>query len=254
MKKQVLIYCFYLFLLCLFGCVEPQTKSKVEQKKLGMLEKQHPDDSIVVNYRKDGRILSEYILRNGKKNGKAINYYENGKIHSEIMFAEDVKHGKTKWFFENGKIYRISPYFKGKLHGTQEIYRRDGNIFAQIPYRYGQVVVGTKEYSKSGKLINNNLEIKFLSDDKMLFEEAFYLKMNLSNGSKDVEYHHVHFDERIKDTLFLRIPQKKGVGIMKFKVPRNTFIMEKIRIRAVTKTKNKNPIAIEKTYNLAVEN
>src|SRR5688572_5396001 len=116
--------------------------NKTEKKK-----KLPKRDGLVINKRKDGSILSEITLKDGKLHGPAKDYYVDGTLHAEFTYVAGLLENELKWYHKNGKLYKVSPYLHGKIHGTEKIYNTEGKLIAEQPYNYGFPGIGLKEYS-----------------------------------------------------------------------------------------------------------
>ena len=210
-------------------------------------------DTVLINYNDKGLLLSEVTVKNNKMNGLAYNYYENGKIQNEISYVDGIKNGRATWNYENGKLYRETSYKDGEIDGIQKKYYEDGKLMAEVPYKNGVLQPGTREYSTSGTLKKNLPEIKIEAIDKIAFESQYILRVSLSKKQSNVKLYRITESMRGNS---VRVPLilKDGYAEIKWILPKGTFIMEKVIIVAEYTTNLSNPVIIEKSYNVAVEN
>ena len=101
-------------------------------------------------YNREGNLIYEGELFQGKKNGKGKEYNEKGQLIYEGEFLNGEKHGK-------GKIYNIeenleieSEFFNGKEIGISKTYKH-GILIKEI--NYSKPYTEGKEYNEQGKLI-----------------------------------------------------------------------------------------------------
>ena len=72
----------------------------------------------MINYFESGKIQSEYIYVNGKKNGMCKEYYENEQIKSQCEFFNGKKNGHFTTWYENGTTRRLEvTYINGNKEG-----------------------------------------------------------------------------------------------------------------------------------------
>ena len=243
---------FQLFvLLFAFSCAQPAKEPAKEADSGKKFRISEQGDTIVINYRKNGKLLSEVTVKNGLQNGLCLNYYENGKIQNEIWYQDGDKNGRATWNYESGKLYRETPYVDDEIEGIQKIYYEDGKLMAEIPYKKGELLVGTKEYNKEGNLKKNYPEIVFEPVDKMAFDNKYYLRIYLSKNDPDAKFFNVtEVDGKKYD---IPLPLLNGVAEMNWFVPKNKYVMEKVTVAVEFNTVLNNPVRFEKTYNVAAD-
>lgn len=244
----------YLILLALYfvtGCVQPDKKHHIETESDKRFRINEQGDTVLMNYRKNGKLLSEVTIKNGMQNGLCLNYYENGNIQNEIWYKDGYKKGRVTWNYESGKLYRESTYVYDEIEGIQKKYYEDGKLMAEIPYKKGVLLVGTREFNKEGKLKKNYPEIIFEPIDKMAFENKYYLRISLSKKEPDAKFYEVALVDGIKYNI--PIPIKNGVAELNWFVPENGYVMKKVTIAVEFNTVLSNPVRLEKTYNLAAD-
>jgi hypothetical protein len=209
-------------------------------------------DTVMMIYHENGKLSSEIIIKNRMKNGLAVNYYENGEIKNEIPYKDNLKEGRVTWNYESGALYRESTYVHDEIEGIQTRYYEDGKLMAEIPYKSGKVLTGTKEYSKEGKLKTHYPEIQFEAIDKLAFENKYFLHLSLSKKDLDAKFFKV---TEINGTIYdIPIEIKGEMAELSWYLPKGDYIMEKVTVAAEYYTVLNNPVRLEKTYNLAIEN
>ncbi len=241
-----------IIVLFIAGCQEVSQKNKDQQTS----PEPEQNDTIKIkkSYYSDGSIKSEVPIVEGKRHGIAKNFYSDGTVSHKVVYENGLRHGASKWYYETGELYRETPYVKGKMEGIRKKYYRNGNLKAEIPFRNGYPVRGLKEYNVNGNPVNKNYpEIIFNPIDKLAFENEYILEFRLSDNRKNVKYFLVKETDADRK-LRIELTSKDGKGKREFYVPPGQFVMEKITILAMTKTKMGNVYVTEKTHNLAIEN
>jgi hypothetical protein len=238
--------------IILSGCNSYFTNPKQDASQLPPFRINENNDTVLINYRENGTVVSEVTIKNHRMNGLAINYYENGKIQNEINYKDGQKDGRVTWNYEKGNLYRETHYVEGEIDGVQKLYYEDGKLMAEVPYVKGKLQPGTKEYNSDGKLKKNYPEIIFEPIDKSAFENKFILRISLSKKQKDTKF--FRLIEIGGKTITTGLDLKEGFAEITWTVPKGTYRMEKVRIIAEFDTNYGNPMRIEKSYNLAVEN
>ena len=205
-------------------------------------------------YEKSGALKTEITVKDNKKNGPAKKFYPTGEVHTLVHYVNSVKEGETIWYYRNGNPYRVTNYINGKMDGIRKIYYEDGTLQAEIPYKKGKLTEGTKEYQKSGEIIENNQEIIIDTYDNLRIENKYILKMNLKEKSKKVEF----FNEiTSSEGTKILAPIKTNVshtGVIEYNIPKGSNIITVLKIYAKYETKLGHPAMISTSYNLVAEN
>jgi len=245
---------FFLHMLCLlfaFGCAQPAkepVKDAISDKHFKINDQ---GDTILIKYRKNGKLLSEVTVKNGLQNGLCVNYYENGNIQNEIWYKDGDKNGRVTWNYESGKLYRESTYVDDEIEGIQKLYYEDGKLMAEVPHKNGKLLTGTREYNKEGKLKKNYPEIIFEPLDKIAFENKYFLRISLSKNANDAKFYNVMDVEGKKYDI--PMPLQNGVAELNWFVPKNRYVMEKVTVAVEFMTVLNNPVRLEKSYNVAAD-
>jgi hypothetical protein len=232
--------------------VEATHTPKVKDKKP---KKEPKKDGLVINKRKDGSILSEINLKDGKMHGPAKDYYADGTLHAEFNYIDGKLEDEMKWYHKNGKLYKITPYLHGEIHGVEKIYNADGKLIAEQPYKNGFAGAGLKEYSSEGKLVQNKATLVVEPIDNIVLKGEYILKIYLSDKSKNVKFYtgNLTGGTYMNDNL-IGILTKNGVAEIRYTVPAGFYAMEKLNIVAEKNTKQGGKYITQTKYNLAIEN
>jgi len=246
MKLKVNIFSILIFLILNSCNLFTDSKSQNEVENNG-------EKILKSYYKKSGDIKTEITVKNNKKNGPAKKYYASGELHTLVHYIDNIKEGKTVWYYKNGNPYRVTNYKNGKKEGIRKIYYEDGKLQSEIPYLNDKLKIGTKEYDKKGNLITKVPNIQFYGIDYLKFEGRFILQISLSNNSKRVKF----FEERTISTdekVLVRLNSKNGIAQIEYNLLPGYFEMKRINIFAEYKSNLGNPILLEGSYNLAIEN
>ena len=79
-------------------------------------------------YYESGKLKSETIYKNDKKEGVEKTYYDTGKLKSETPYKNDKKEGVEKTYFETGKLKSETTYKNGKKEGVEKTYFDTGKL------------------------------------------------------------------------------------------------------------------------------
>jgi hypothetical protein len=253
MKNPILFFAlmFFVFGSCEHFNTRRIVTSKGESKEIIVNEN---GDSIMVYYRTDGTIRSKATFKGRYKNGPAYNYYVDGKVQNEIHYNDGYKHGIAKWYYESGRLYRETNYINGQKDGIQKFYYETGELKAEVPYKMGQLQLGTKEYLKSGKLFKDYPEIIVKTIDNMRVKNSYSLQFSLKPPRSKVEFYLVKIVGGKEAKVSLESFTRDGVAEYEYTIYPGYSIMEKVEVRAETKSKHGIPVILRRTYNLAIEN
>jgi antitoxin component YwqK of YwqJK toxin-antitoxin module len=229
--------------------------SNEHTEKPSTKKKQPKKDGLVVNKRKDGSILSELNLKDGKLHGPAKDYYADGTLHAEFTYEAGVLEKELKWYHKNGKLYKVTPYLHGKIHGTEKIFSTEGKLLAEQPYKNGFPGVGLKEYSSEGNVLPSKLTIVIEEVDNIALKREFVVKISLSDKARNVKFYTGQLSEgKYMNDNLIGILTKGGVGEIRYSVPPGFYTMEKLNIIAQKTTRQGGKLIMQTKYNLAIEN
>jgi hypothetical protein len=209
-------------------------------------------DTVKIAYHPNGNKSSEYTIRDRRMHGPAFNYYEDGTLKNEIIYKEGLQDGRATTYYENGALYRESVFVNGNIEGIQKRYYENGKLMAEVPYKNGELQLGTKEFNQDGKLKEIRPEILLNLEDRSAFDGEFILHMSLSKKQKGTKFYRQTIVER--KSYLVDIPVSDGMGKMSWKLRKGGYLMEKLNIVTEYTTILGNPVRLEKTYNLAIEN
>jgi antitoxin component YwqK of YwqJK toxin-antitoxin module len=229
--------------------------SNSQQVKEEKPKKQSKKDGLVVNKRKDGSVLSEITLKEGKMHGPAKDFYADGTLHAEFSYVDGLLEDELKWYHKNGKLYKITPYLHGKIHGTEKIHNTEGKLMAELPYKNGFPGMGLKEYSSEGNLVAHEVKVVVEEIDNIVLKGEYLLKIYLSDKSKNVKFYTGNLTEgKYMNDDLIGILTKDGIGEIRYAVPPGFYAMEKLNIIAEKQTKQGSKYITQTKYNLAIEN
>lgn len=113
----------------------------------------HPDSletGIRLFFDKDGKVLFEFHLVDGKKNGKQKEFYTNGVTRKIVQYRNDTLHGMEGIYNNRGNLIEGNYYEKGKRHADSYQLSDDGSL---IRYRlfHNDTLFYERSYSDSIK-------------------------------------------------------------------------------------------------------
>jgi antitoxin component YwqK of YwqJK toxin-antitoxin module len=109
----------------------------------------------VRTYYKNGQLNTEVNMKDGKLNGILKTYFENGQLKGEMNYIDGVIEGYTKTYFENGQLKLDANMRDGEPEGSNKVYYENGQLRGEVNYKNGKRNGIFKEYDNSGKLISS---------------------------------------------------------------------------------------------------
>lgn len=111
----------------------------------------------VVKYKDDTKEIYN-LDKNGLIQGAIKRYYTNGKIKSEVLYEDDKKNGIEKEYYENGSLYKIGGWVNGKQMADLFEYDLKGNLISHKFYTLGEgnKFIFYREYDSIGNIINED--------------------------------------------------------------------------------------------------
>lgn len=204
-------------------------------------------------YFTNGNLRSAVNYKDGVKHGEAKNYYDNGKVKLAMTYNNGKREGKSYFYYKDGQLYRESNYFENQLDGIRKIYK-NGKLKAEIPYKADQPGKGIKEYLLNGKLKTNYPKIIISPKDQRLTTGEYHLDIYFSEVNPKDEFYLMELvDGKFVPPGSFPIDASKGRARITIDVLPGTFIMKKINIIGVHKTKQGNPYVLSRSYNLSIE-
>ena len=84
------------------------------------------------SYDSDRRLVREFGLLNGDRDGLYITYFPDGTVHEMHMFARGLRHGRNLTYYENGNIMYDDSWVEGRRLGRCKKYFENGNLQSSI--------------------------------------------------------------------------------------------------------------------------
>jgi len=103
-------------------------------------------DGVTKDYDEDGKLMTEWMCKDGHLNGITRLYYDNGELEKASSYIDDVRQGVTYGYYDTGALKSICNYKDGKLDGIHKIYRKNGDIKEYTIYKDG-VNLGDGEHT-----------------------------------------------------------------------------------------------------------
>jgi antitoxin component YwqK of YwqJK toxin-antitoxin module len=108
----------------------------------------------VVSYYKDGKIETESLFKNGKREGLSKLFYENGNLKMKIPYKNNAAEGLAEIYYESERIMYESFFKKGKKEGLEKYYYENGKIRHEINYENGKREGAGKSYFPNGAILD----------------------------------------------------------------------------------------------------
>ncbi|WP_319502246.1 hypothetical protein [uncultured Draconibacterium sp.] len=181
------IHCLSAALLFLLACNSDPKKEVSENKG----EESTGLEIIKRPYRNSDQIEYEISVVKGTaiKHGIQKRYYLHGSLYSAIPYIAGKKQGVAYTYYQAAldrepQVWKEQPYEEDELNGTCKRYHRDGTLQAEYEYKNGLRAVGLKEYTESGKEIE---EPKLLLT-KHRVATGYLIEARLSEDYDNVDY------------------------------------------------------------------
>jgi len=127
----------------------------------------------IFNY--DGKVVSQIIYKNGKRNGLFISYDDDGTLKFKQNLIDDKKNGITIHYHKNGQVFSETNYVDDKEEGIETGYYENGNLWSRKTYVNGEEKGPVEEYYENGQL-SANLSFYWYSSEK---SRSFYKGKNI---------------------------------------------------------------------------
>ncbi len=162
--KQLLILSF---LLCLCTCTKqnkdkkpPDLKvlnydSDLKKTNYGWFYKEKAFSGYMIQAEKDGRIVYESPIIEGKENGLAKGTYNSGEKLLEQNFINGKVEGEFKQWWPNGRIRYLFHYKNDKFDGSLLVFFPNGKKREESNYQLGEKEGVQRVWSEKGLLISN---------------------------------------------------------------------------------------------------
>ncbi|WP_303921150.1 toxin-antitoxin system YwqK family antitoxin [Draconibacterium sediminis] len=149
-------YCLSAALLFLVACNSEPKREAPENTS----EESNGLEIVKRPYRNSEKIEYEISVVKGTtiKHGIQKRYYLHGSLYSTIPYVAGKQQGVACTYYQAAldsepQIWKEQPYEEDELHGICKRYHRDGTLQAEYEYKNGLRAVGLKEYTESGKEI-----------------------------------------------------------------------------------------------------
>jgi antitoxin component YwqK of YwqJK toxin-antitoxin module len=86
----------------------------------------------------------------GKLNGEIVQWYRDGTLLSRARYIDGRQTGVAEVFYPSGQLHRRGHYADGRLDGLVEVYSKAGHLRKRIPYKHGQVEGVVEHFYASG--------------------------------------------------------------------------------------------------------
>ncbi len=115
---------------------------------------------IVKNYH-EGKLQSEFTIKDSLKNGMGKIYYEDGRLSSVCNFSNGSKNGVEEKYYTEGTLYRTREYSEGKINGLEKRYYRNGQLKTVLSYKNDMPGTGLIEYYQDGTKVTEYPEFTY---------------------------------------------------------------------------------------------
>lgn len=230
-----------------------------EAKKKNTKSKKKTDttDGFKKYYYSDGKLKTELIILNGKRNGNARIYYKNGKVSLEMNYKNGLRDGVSKRYYEDGTIYQETNYKDDKINGERKKYRENGKILSIAKYEKDLPCLNLKEVLQNGEIKNNYPQLIITPEDKLKREGVYIINLSLSDRVRKVNYYIGKLSSTgcLNDrVMMLHTDTKKDIGFVKYNLPPGGFMMEELNFIAEIETVMGNSYLTQKKFFVSIEN
>lgn len=162
------------------------------------------------NWDSNGRLISKFHYRNGKRDGSYITYtadnkvlsegqYKDGELdgvqkvyqdgsRTEIPYAGGVRNGVEKTWYPGGQIAVEAPWINGNQDGAVTFYFENGSIMSSSPYYQGKQEGVKKTWYDTGVLQSDETYRNDMRNGKSEFwtpESGPDMEFNYSDDKMD---------------------------------------------------------------------
>lgn len=112
----------------------------------------NPFTGVLLEYYRDGGLMSRSVLSNGLLNGLSEGWYTNRQLQVRETYQTNYSDGvRTKWW-PNGTTQSQATIALGKIQGLYRRWYSDGKLAEEIPMQAGQIEGTGHAYYESGFL------------------------------------------------------------------------------------------------------
>jgi antitoxin component YwqK of YwqJK toxin-antitoxin module len=88
----------------------------------------------IKEYYPNGTIENEYVLIDGKIEGRFVSYYQSGKINYEGYYKNNLQSGIENKYYESGKLEQKGHYLYDKPEGWFFLYNENGGVDSTVQF------------------------------------------------------------------------------------------------------------------------
>lgn len=241
------------FALILLIACSPQKKKSEEKTEVGPNGEQ-----IVRSAYPDGKIKSEVLFKDGKKNGVARTFDKDGSLILELPYVDNNREGTSKKYYAGGTVLaQTTEYKNDKMNGLQTKYRGNGNVLSEARYENDFACADLKEYLENKSLKKKYPTIKVKVVNEVATKGIYTLKISMSERVRSVKYYKGKLSKSgcLYDGLeYLLMDEATKTGEISYYLPPGSFVMEEVNIIAAFETIMDNTAIAQLKYNVAVDN
>ena len=154
MKKSIILFLILSISLSANAAeyTEKNTRPCPQNKELVCDQNEAPITGLLISYYDDGKLKSEEIFKDGKKEGLARVYYKNGELQSEKNYMAGRVEGLVKTYYENANLKREEVFKDGNLEGFVRYYYKNGKVKGEENYTVGKKDGVERGYYENGRL------------------------------------------------------------------------------------------------------
>lgn len=116
MKEKYRVLFVFILAILLMACQAP-AGSNTSSSSMPVME-----DGIQKTYHSNGRVKTEGLYKNGKKEGLHKEWYDTGLLSAKGMYKNGQEHGRMQWYNESGELVGNGNIFNGLREGEWRIY------------------------------------------------------------------------------------------------------------------------------------
>jgi uncharacterized protein len=125
----------------------------------------------IVKYYGDGKIESQVVVIDNKKNGEATLFYQNGQIKQQGNWKDNKQEGVWLFYYEDGKVSQKIPFKNDLQDGPSVFYYPDGSLSQETNFVKGKPEGISKTYYQG---INKVKDLSNWSDGKRNGEQTIF--------------------------------------------------------------------------------
>ena len=143
---------------------------------------------IAKNYH-EGKLQSEFSLRDSLKEGLGKIYYLDGKLSSVCNYSKGLKNGVEEKYYPEGSLYRTREYIDGKINGLEKRYYRNGKLKTVLTYKNDMPGTGLIEYNRDGSPVTEYPEFTYEIINNRDYDRQKLLIIYFRGFSKNVSFY-----------------------------------------------------------------